>query len=245
MAGGRGLAWCRSLGLYRGGLGKPFGLVGQAGVDRGCPPLRPVPWSCVLWESLSLGVCRVLWVGMAWTPRLCRGPSNPVPLPPCRRPSFVSGPCPLPPSASVPLCLCGGPCCGRGRRLAVRVRWWFVRCSRRFPVWVYPLPPVWVYPPSPVRGLVVVGRDLVWFVRCQAWAAMARLSGRAPPGWSALCFGVAVSLGVLAVSTGWGGGAARCRFLRCGVPLFRGVHPGACRRALSPSAMAPGLSFSP
>ena len=180
----------------------------SGGCPRGSSPLGPVPWSCVLWGSLSLGVCRILWGGPAWCPRLCPVPSHPVPLPPCRRPSLVSRPYPLPPPASVPLRLCGGPCCGRGCRLAVRVRWWVMRCSRRFPVWVYPLPPLWLYPPSPVRGLVVGGRDPVWFVRCQAWAAMARLGGRVPSGWSALCLGVAVSLGGLAVLTGWGGGGA-------------------------------------
>ena len=207
LAGCRG-AWfgvLRLLGSVLLGSGCAVCSGGSGGCPWGCPPLGPVPWSRVLWGSLSLGVCQVLWGGIAWCPRLCWVPSHPVPLSPCRPPCLVSQPCPLSPPASVLLRLCVGPCSGRGRRLAVRVRCWVMWCSRRFPLWVYPLPLVWVYPPSPVRGLLVGGRDPVWFVRCQVWAAAARLGGRAPPGWSALCLGVAVSLGGLAVSTGRGG----------------------------------------
>ena len=132
---------------------------GSGGGAQGCPPLGPVPWSHVLRGSLSLGVCRVLLRREAWSPALSWVPSHPVSLPPCRPPSLVSRPCPPPPPMSVPLRLCGGPCCGRGRSLAVRVRWWVVRCSPKFPVRVYSPPPVWVYPP-PVRGLVVGGRGV-------------------------------------------------------------------------------------
>ena len=224
VAGGRGSVWCGLLGLYFGGLG----VRSVWWVRRVSPGL---PLSRVLWGSLSLGV---LWGGVGWSPRLCWVPSHPVPLPPCCPPSLVSRPCPLPPLASVPLRPCGGPCCCQGHRLAVRLRWWIVRCYQRPPVWGYPPPPVWVYPPSPVRGLVVGGRDLVWFVRCQVSAAAAHFGGRA----SALCLGAAVSLGGLAVLTGWGLG------VRCGVPLLRGAPPGARHGALSPSAMAAGLSFS-
>ena len=97
---------------------------------------------------------------------------------------------------------------GWGRRLAVRVRWWLVGCSRWFLVLLYPPPPAW--------GLVVAGRDPAWFVRCSAWAAVARLGGRAPLGLSALCPGVAVSLGGLAVLT-WCGAVS--------VPLVWRVPP--------------------
>ena len=204
LAGGQG-AW---LGVQRlvesvvRGSGCAVRPGGSGGCPRGCPPLGPVPWSRVLWGSLSLGVCRVMWGGVVWSPRQCWIPSRPVPLPPCRPPSLVSPPCPIPPKPPVPLRLCGGPCFRRGRRLAVRVWWWVVRCSWRFPVWVYPLLPVWVYPPSPVRGLVVGGRDPMWFLRFQVRAAGARLGARAPAGWSAWCVWLALSLRGRAVSIG-------------------------------------------
>ena len=135
--------------------------------------------------------------------------------PPCRPSCLVSRPCPLSPPVSVPLCLCGGPCSGRrpGSGLVVRVRWRVVRCSRRFPVWVYPPPPAW--------GPVADARDPVWFVRCGVWVAVARHGRRAPLGWSVLCPAVAVSLCGLAVLTGCSGGGG-CRSWRCGASLLRG-----------------------
>ena len=205
---------------------------GSGGCPRGCPPFGPVPWSGVFWGSLSLGGCRFLWGGVVWSLWLCWVPSRPIPLPPCRAPSLMLRPCPLPPLASVPLRLCGGLCCGRARRLAVRVRCWVVLCYRRFPVWVYPLRPVWVYPPSPVPGLVFGGRDPVPFARCQVRAAAARLGGRAPPGRSASCLGAAVSLAGRAVSTEWGGwggggpfGVAGPSFVVLLVPVFAPSPP--------------------
>ena len=64
------------------------------------------------------------------------------------------------------------------------------------------------------------GRDLVWFLRCRVSAALARVGGRSPLGWSVLCPCVAVSPEGLAVFTGcWGVGW--CWSLRCGVSLPR------------------------
>ena len=82
-------------------------------VSLGCPPLGHVPWSRVLWGSLSLGVRGFPCSGLARSPRLSSVPSHPIPLPPCRPPSLVSRPCAHPPRVSVRLRLCGGPCSGR------------------------------------------------------------------------------------------------------------------------------------
>ena len=138
LAGGRGarldVAWL--VGSVLRGSGCAVRLGGSGGCPRGCPPWGPVPWSRVFWGSLLLGVCRVLWGGVLWSPRGCWVPYCPVPLPPCGPPSWVSRPYCLLPLVPGPLRLCGGPCCGRVRRLAVRVWWWAVRCSQRVPVWV-------------------------------------------------------------------------------------------------------------
>ena len=197
LADGRG-AWLgvvRLAGSVLWGSGCAVHPGGSVGCPQGCPPLGPVPWSCVLWGPLSLGVCWVLWGGVGWSLCLLVAP----------RPWCCSG-LPFPP-APVPLHPCGGHCCGQGHRLTVRVRWWVVRCSRRLPVWMYPLPPVWVYPPYPVRGVVVRGRGPVWFVRCRVRVAAVRLGGLAPPGWSAWWLGVAMSVQGRGASTGWGAGA--------------------------------------
>ena len=184
---------------------------GSHGCPLGCPPLWPVPWSHVLCESLSLGVCRVLSGGVAWSPRVCRVLSHPVPLPPCRPSTLVSRLCPLPPPVSVPLRLCGAPCSGRWPGSSPGGLGAVVGCA------VLSVVPSVGVPPSPCAA--TGGR---WarpgVVRaCQVWAAVARLGGRAPLGWSALGLGVAVSLGGPAVSTGsWGTG--RCRSLWCGTP---------------------------
>ena len=82
---------------------RPCGLGGR---PRGCPRWGPVPWSRVLSGSLPLEVCRVLWGGASWPPRLRWVPSSPVPLPPWCPLSWVSRPCPLPPVVPVPLPLC-------------------------------------------------------------------------------------------------------------------------------------------
>ena len=96
-----GVVWLVGLVLRGSGWAvRPGGLGGR---PRGCPPWGPAPWSRVLWGSLSLGVCRVLWGGASQPPRVRWGPSGPVPLPPCRAPSWVSRPCPLPPLVPVPL----------------------------------------------------------------------------------------------------------------------------------------------
>ena len=169
---------------------------GSGGCPPGCPPLGPVPWSRVLCGCLSLGVCRVPWGGLAWSPRLCRVLSHPVPVPPCRHPTLVSRPFPLSPPVSVPLRLCGAPCSGRWLGSLPGGLGAVVGCA------VLSVVPCVGVPPSPCAG--TCGR---WarpgVVRaCQVWAAVARLGGRAPLGWSALCLGVAVSLGGLPVSTG-------------------------------------------
>ena len=122
-------------------------------------------------------------------------------------------------------CLCGGPCCGRGRRLALRA-WWQAawRCSRRLPQGGVAPAPVWVCPPSPVLGPVVHGRELVRSVRRHVRASAECLGGRAPPG---------VARCQLAVG--------RCWSLRCGVP-FLCVLPRARLCALTFCATAPGPS---
>ena len=121
-------------------------------------------------------------------------------------------------------CLCGGPCCGWGGRLAVRAWWWAARqCSQRLPWWVWPLFPVWVCPLSPARRPVVGRREPV---RREVGALAACLGGRAPPEVAQCQLGV-----------------GRCWSLCCGVP-FLCVRTGAHSCALSLHATAPGPSPS-
>ena len=76
-------------------------LGGSGGFLRGCPPWGPVPWSRVLWGSLPLGVCLVLWGRASWLPQVRWVPS----CPSACLPSLVlaSRPCPLVPLVTVPL----------------------------------------------------------------------------------------------------------------------------------------------
>ena len=207
--------------LRRSGFAVRLG--GSGGCPRGCPPWGPVRWTCVLWGSLPLGVCRVLWGRVSWSSRVCWVPSRLVPVPPYRPLSWVSRPCPLLPPVPVQLRLCGGPCCGRGRHLAVRVWWWAVRCSRRLPVCVAPSPRVDV-PSFPCAG--PGGR----------WTRPRAVRAASGPGCGSASWRACASGGRV-VSTGWGVGAVLVLF------LIR-VRPGARCCALSPSATAPGLSFS-
>ena len=124
-------------------------------------------------------------------------------------------------------CLCGGPCCGWGRRLAVRAWWWAARgFSRRLLGGCSPysgcgcaLPPLCGF-----RWLVGVCRCVPYGVRSVLWRRV--LAGLRLWG---------------SHSVRWGRG--RCLSLLCGAP-FRCVRPGARRCVLSPCATVPGPSPS-
>ena len=178
--------------------------VGQAGVCGVALPRGPCLGPVSSGGCLPLGVCRVVWGRVSSSSLVCWVPSSPVPPPPFRSPSLMSQPCPL----FLRLC-----CCVCVVALALSgVAAWRLGCGVGlcgvlggslcgwFPFFL-------VYPPSPVRGLVVCGRDPVRFVRRQVRAAAARLGGRAPGGRSAWCLGVAVALCCRAKSAEWGAGA--------------------------------------
>ena len=127
----------------------PFHCSSGAGWRRGWLDW-PVSWCATLAEVMWLAGGWGARLGVAWLVGSVMQGSG------CAAPVGGSGGCPrgCPPCALVPCpvgvlapspgccgcllflfwCLCGGPCCGRGRRLAVRACWWAVqRCSRRLP----------------------------------------------------------------------------------------------------------------
>ena len=67
LAGGQwaGLGVVQLVGSVLQGSGCAVRPGGSGGCLRRCPPRGLVPWSRVLWGSLPLGVCRVLW-GWVW-----------------------------------------------------------------------------------------------------------------------------------------------------------------------------------
>ena len=83
VAGGRGLAWCGWLGWCCGWSGFVVRSAASGSCLWGCLLLGPAPWSRALSGSLSLGVCRVLRVAVAWLPRRGLFPFRPVCLPLC------------------------------------------------------------------------------------------------------------------------------------------------------------------
>ena len=103
VVGGHGLAWMASLGRCCQGSGCVVCSAGSGGCPWGCPPLGPAPWSRALWGSLSLGVCRVAWGGVAWSPPRCWFTSHPVSLLSCRPRPWSRGRLPLPSGVCAPL----------------------------------------------------------------------------------------------------------------------------------------------
>ena len=214
---------------------------GSGGCPQGYPPFRPVTCSCVLWGSLSLGCAGFRGVGWCG-PLGCVG-SSPVlslcllvvPRPsccgrvlfqlwrPCRCVCVVA----LAVAAVIAWRLgCGGGlCCVLGGSLCGCLPLPLRRCT------LLTLCRDWWSVGATRCGSCPVRYGL----RRRVWAGV-RLWG--DPGalvW--LC-----SFGVARCRRG-GGPGGRCPSLRCGVPVIRGARSDARRCALSPSAMAPGLSF--
>ena len=157
-------------------------LGGLGGCLQGCPPWGPVPWTRVLWGSLPLGVCLVLWGGVSWPPWVCRVPSGPVPLPLYRLPSLVSRPYPFPPLVPVPLPVWWSLLWPRSSPGGEGV---VVGCAAVFSaapsVGVASSPRVRVAS-FPCASLAAGGREPVRLVRRLVRAPAAHLGGRAPPG---------------------------------------------------------------
>ena len=139
VAGGRGLTWCGLRGQCYRGLGVPSGPMRREGVRGVALPFGPMPWSGGVPCPLAVPVPRGApgsagWGGVGSSAWLVLLPWAVTCLP-ASVTSPVLGVVALSPFLPRRPCPCVGVVApaverGRGCCLAIRVRWWLVRCSR-------------------------------------------------------------------------------------------------------------------